>query len=137
MRMVSLLIWIQPPAVLQAAGVGGGGVGVGVGGGELAPAVVSSGAVGGAGSQSASTEAKSMKPGSSKPTGTVWIAGMVAGVGGVVGLGHCACAATAKISSRVTTATLEIFVTCSYTLIVKLLPSICYFPLVYCSVVKS
>src|SRR5215475_3141101 len=109
-RIVSLFTWIQPPAVLQAAGVGAAGVGVGVGAGELTPAVVSSGADGGTGSHSASTEAYSMKPSVSKPMGTVWKAGIVAGVGGVVGLGHWACApVTAKISSRLTTATLIIF----------------------------
>src|SRR5580765_7578041 len=116
--MVSLLTWIHPPAVLQAAGVGAAGVGVGVAAGELTPAVVSR-VTPGAGAHRASTDAYSMKPSSSKPMGTVWNAGMVAGVGGVVGLGHCACAATAKISSRVTTAAFEIFVICSYTLICK------------------
>src|SRR5215467_14881440 len=128
MRIVSLLICSHPPEVLQAAGVGAAGVGVGVASGELTPAVVSS-VTPGAGSHVASTEAYSMKPRSSNPMGTVWNAGIVAGVGGVVGLGHWACAAvTAKISSRLTTATLKIFITCWFTLIVKLLPSICYFP---------
>src|SRR5262245_55249363 len=70
-RITSLLIWIQPPEVLQAAGVGAAGVGVGVGAAELTPAVVSNGADGGTGSQSASAEAYSMKPVSSKPMGTV------------------------------------------------------------------
>src|SRR5215472_18476039 len=127
-RIVSLFTCTQPPEVLQAAGVGADGVGVGVATGVLTPAVVSS-VTPTTGSHRASTEAYSMKPSVSKPTGMVWKAGIVAGVGGVVGLGHWACAAvTAKISSRLTTATLKIFITCWFTLIVKLLPSICYFP---------